>query len=81
MTMYLYDHDHLKGDVCYEPCRCSVAGHYVTPLNDFHFYTATKFAVTALCEGIRHELRQIKSNMRVSVSLRREGIFYVPLLI
>ena len=33
-----------------------------------HFYSATKYAVTALTEGIRWELRGINSHIRISVS-------------
>ena len=32
------------------------------------FYGATKFAVTAITEGIRQELRGMESNVKVTVS-------------
>ncbi|XP_064110945.1 dehydrogenase/reductase SDR family member 11-like [Macrobrachium nipponense] len=44
----------------------SVCGHVVFDYPNIHFYTATKFAVTALTEGLRQELRNLKSNIRVS---------------
>ena len=47
---------------------CSVAGHRHTTHPAFAFYSATKYAVTALTEGIRVELRQKKSKIRVTVS-------------
>ncbi|XP_045613493.1 dehydrogenase/reductase SDR family member 11 [Procambarus clarkii] len=44
----------------------SMSGHRVTPLPAGHFYTATKFAVTALLEGLRQELRGAKSHIRIA---------------
>ncbi|XP_003389223.1 PREDICTED: dehydrogenase/reductase SDR family member 11-like [Amphimedon queenslandica] len=42
----------------------SMSGHRVT--NYSHFYCATKYAVTALVEGIRQELREMKTNTRIT---------------
>jgi NADP-dependent 3-hydroxy acid dehydrogenase YdfG len=44
----------------------SVSGHRTTTRPEYAFYTATKYAVTALTEGIRVELRQKKSKIRVT---------------
>jgi len=44
----------------------SMSGHRVTTGALTHFYTASKFAVTALLEGLRQELRAAKSNIRVA---------------
>ncbi|XP_076056906.1 dehydrogenase/reductase SDR family member 11-like [Oratosquilla oratoria] len=44
----------------------SVCGHKVFPKNESHFYTATKYAVTALTEGLRQELVASKSRIRVT---------------
>ena len=46
----------------------SITGHIMHPLKTLHFYSAAKRAVTAIVEGIRQELREIKSNCRVTVS-------------
>ena len=45
----------------------SILGHIVTPQSP-HFYCATKFAITAIAEGVRQELREMKSNCRCTVS-------------
>lgn len=47
---------------------CSVCGHQVFPNADGHFYTATKYAVTALTEGLRKELRAENTHIRATVS-------------
>jgi len=44
----------------------SIAGHSVIPFSFFHLYTATKFAVTAITEGTRQELRELDSKIRVT---------------
>ncbi|XP_051814242.1 dehydrogenase/reductase SDR family member 11-like [Acanthochromis polyacanthus] len=44
----------------------SVAGHVVTNVPGTRFYTGTKFAVTALTEGLRQELREAKSHIRAT---------------
>lgn len=53
----------------YQSVFCnSVSGHTVDTDNATHFYNGTKFAVTALTEGLRKELRELKSNIKVTVS-------------
>lgn len=47
---------------------CSTMGHVVSAQDSIHFYCATKYAVTALAEGVRQELREMKSNCRVTES-------------
>lgn len=44
----------------------SSSGQRVSSDASLHFYGATKFALTALTEGLRQELRQIKSHIRIS---------------
>ena len=46
---------------------CSMSGHRLVGY-DIAVYTATKFAVTAILEGHRQELKHMKSNIRVTVS-------------
>ena len=38
-----------------------------------HFYSASKFAVSALVEGVRNELREMGSHIRISVSVMYKG--------
>ncbi|XP_069017428.1 dehydrogenase/reductase SDR family member 11-like [Embiotoca jacksoni] len=44
----------------------SMSGHRVVPSADIHFYSATKYAVTALTEGLRQELRETNTHIRVT---------------
>uniref|UniRef100_A0A1A8INN7 Dehydrogenase/reductase SDR family member 11 n=1 Tax=Nothobranchius kuhntae TaxID=321403 RepID=A0A1A8INN7_NOTKU len=44
----------------------SMCGHRILPNADIHFYTATKYAVTALTEGLRQELREAKTHIRAT---------------
>ncbi|XP_042216547.1 dehydrogenase/reductase SDR family member 11-like isoform X2 [Homarus americanus] len=44
----------------------SLSGHRVSQSLRTHFYAATKFAVRALTEGLRQELRDVKSRIRVT---------------
>ncbi|KAI6651039.1 Dehydrogenase/reductase SDR family member 11 [Oopsacas minuta] len=45
---------------------CSMSGHRVLTDPNYHFYAATKYAVTALTEGLRQELRATGSGVKVS---------------
>ncbi|XP_068173184.1 dehydrogenase/reductase SDR family member 11-like [Antennarius striatus] len=44
----------------------SMSGHRIVNNADSHFYASTKFAMTALTEGLRQELREAKSHIRVT---------------
>lgn len=44
----------------------SMSGHRVTTGSATHFYASTKHAVNALTEGLRQELRDLKTNIRVA---------------
>jgi 17beta-estradiol 17-dehydrogenase / 3beta-hydroxysteroid 3-dehydrogenase len=45
-----------------------MSGHRVVVGTANHFYSATKHAVKAITEGIRQELRELNTNIRVAVS-------------
>ena len=45
---------------------CSMSGHRVLTNPNYHFYAATKSAVTALTEGLRQELRALGTGIKVS---------------
>ncbi|XP_032284683.1 dehydrogenase/reductase SDR family member 11 isoform X4 [Phoca vitulina] len=44
----------------------SMSGHQVSPHSVIHFYSATKYAVTALTEGLRQELREAQTHIRAT---------------
>ncbi|ELW61757.1 Dehydrogenase/reductase SDR family member 11 [Tupaia chinensis] len=44
----------------------SMSGHRVLPQSVAHFYSATKYAVTALTEGLRQELREAQTHIRAT---------------
>ncbi|KAF7218420.1 dehydrogenase/reductase SDR family member 11 [Nothobranchius furzeri] len=44
----------------------SICGHYVLNMPDAHFYTGTKYAVTALTDGLRQELRGAKTHIKAT---------------
>ncbi|KAG7243112.1 hypothetical protein INR49_016487 [Caranx melampygus] len=44
----------------------SMCGHRVIHSSNVHFYSATKYAVTALTEGLRQELREADTHIRAT---------------
>ncbi|XP_036054091.1 dehydrogenase/reductase SDR family member 11 isoform X2 [Onychomys torridus] len=51
----------------------SMCGHRVPPESVIHFYCATKYAVTALTEGLRQELLEAQTHIRATC-LRPEDV-------
>lgn len=56
---------------------CSMSGHRVVHSADTHFYSCSKFAVTALTEGLRQELREANTHIRATV----RPFFSLPLCV
>lgn len=46
----------------------AILGHYVPPFPQFNVYAASKHAVTALTEVLRHELNSSNSKIKITVS-------------
>jgi len=44
-------------------------GHFIIPYPGMFMYTASKHSVTVLTEGLRKELSDLKSNIRITVRL------------
>ncbi|KAF5302096.1 hypothetical protein FQR65_LT08647 [Abscondita terminalis] len=44
----------------------SMCGHMIPPLTDLNVYPASKYAVTALTETVRQELREINSKIKIT---------------
>jgi len=44
----------------------SEGGHHVVPMKELHFYSCTKFALRALTEGLRREVRSLSTKIRVT---------------
>ncbi|XP_077996145.1 dehydrogenase/reductase SDR family member 11-like [Glandiceps talaboti] len=44
----------------------SMAGHYIPPVSLEHFYTGSKHMVKVLTEGLRRELKELKSHIKVT---------------
>jgi NADP-dependent 3-hydroxy acid dehydrogenase YdfG len=42
-------------------------GHFIIPYPGMFLYTASKHSVTVLTEGLRKELSDLKSNIRITV--------------
>lgn len=53
------------------PPTCSMSGHQVVSSiagSNAHFYSVTKFGITAIMEGVRRELRAMNSCIKITVS-------------
>jgi NADP-dependent 3-hydroxy acid dehydrogenase YdfG len=52
----------------------SVMGHFIIPYPGMFLYTASKHSVTVLTEGLRKELSDLKSNIRITVIIKSFSI-------
>lgn len=63
---YFQRHQARKADLGYVINISSIAGHVIPHSPILHFYAASKFALAALTEATRQELRDFKSNIKIS---------------
>ncbi|RXG62119.1 Fatty acyl-CoA reductase [Armadillidium vulgare] len=46
----------------------STSGHRIPNMAGAHFYSGTKYALMAVSEGLRQEMRELKSHIRISIN-------------
>ena len=59
----------------------SMSGHRVISMFGTHFYSATKYAVTAITEGLRQELREMKSGIKITVSNQQQSVTLITCML
>lgn len=54
-----------------------MAGHGLSSYFGFKMYNASKYAVTVLCDGLRHELQLTGSKIKVTVKYLHNIIYII----